>query len=115
MRSAEEGKRYYKQPYRCVFDLKDQFKCADGQYCVPARWRCNERKDCNDASDEMDCPSRIIKSYVTYCALQKSIARRRMLVVVMCRRSIAWVRRNVYRRIGCVMVLRTVGMAGTRR
>ena len=31
-----------------------EFRCQSGQ-CIPEAYRCNERYDCNDRSDEWDC------------------------------------------------------------
>lgn len=32
------------------------FQCTDGT-CIPMRWRCDSKSDCNDRSDEVDCKS----------------------------------------------------------
>ena len=33
-----------------------EFQCNDTQ-CIDSRWRCDGDFDCNDHSDEMNCPS----------------------------------------------------------
>jgi hypothetical protein len=33
------------------------FKCASGEACIPARWRCDGYNDCRDISDEHGCSS----------------------------------------------------------
>jgi len=35
----------------------DQWQCNNTQ-CIPAAWRCDESFDCNDHSDEVNCPGR---------------------------------------------------------
>ena len=32
-----------------------QFRCADGERCLPDYLACDGRPDCRDASDEADC------------------------------------------------------------
>jgi hypothetical protein len=36
--------------------LPEPFTCADGMQ-IPETWQCDEEADCDDASDEQDCPS----------------------------------------------------------
>jgi hypothetical protein len=38
----------------------DQFKCRNGT-CIPLKFRCNGKFDCNDYSDEIQC-------YQTQCS-----------------------------------------------
>ena len=33
-----------------------QFMCDDEQQCIPQEWYCDYEEDCEDASDEWDCP-----------------------------------------------------------
>ena len=33
----------------------NEFACADGLYCVPSRWVCDDESDCYDGSDERGC------------------------------------------------------------
>nr|XP_015192312.1 PREDICTED: basement membrane-specific heparan sulfate proteoglycan core protein-like [Lepisosteus oculatus] len=35
--------------------MPDEFTCQDGE-CVPLEYRCDNRLDCHDMSDELDCP-----------------------------------------------------------
>ncbi|XP_045139064.1 low-density lipoprotein receptor-related protein 8-like isoform X2 [Portunus trituberculatus] len=35
---------------------ENQFQCANSGKCVPDSWLCDGDKDCEDASDEEDCP-----------------------------------------------------------
>lgn len=32
-----------------------QFRCSNGIQCIERRYRCDERTDCNDGSDEDNC------------------------------------------------------------
>lgn len=31
--------------------------CKDQKRCIPDRWKCDGDHDCNDKSDEMNCPT----------------------------------------------------------
>ena len=39
----------------------NQFTCDDGSLCIDQEWKCDEEKDCEDGSDEKDCPGRNCK------------------------------------------------------
>ena len=32
-----------------------QFKCESDNKCIPNHWRCDNKEDCNDGSDERSC------------------------------------------------------------
>ena len=34
---------------------KNQWKCANGNFCIDKSWRCDGEIDCIDASDEKNC------------------------------------------------------------
>jgi hypothetical protein len=36
--------------------LTSEFECAD-KSCIPQSKKCDQSRDCNDGSDEFDCPS----------------------------------------------------------
>ena len=56
---VSEDKQIYSDHFKIiVVDIKckpGEYKCSDGQECVPKRWVCDSNKDCSDGSDEEDC------------------------------------------------------------
>uniref|UniRef100_W5M174 Heparan sulfate proteoglycan 2 n=1 Tax=Lepisosteus oculatus TaxID=7918 RepID=W5M174_LEPOC len=45
--------------------MPDEFTCQDGE-CVPLEYRCDNRLDCHDMSDELDCHIIIHVNYSVY-------------------------------------------------
>ena len=42
------------QQKRCI---GDHFQCTSNGKCIKSNKKCNKEKDCDDESDEMDCPT----------------------------------------------------------
>lgn len=42
---------------------EDQFACLDGKNCLPKSWKCDNRKDCQDGSDELGCSKYFFLSF----------------------------------------------------
>ena len=40
------------KPLKCP---SSQFQCADKSRCIPTRWQCDGKEECDDGSDEADC------------------------------------------------------------
>lgn len=51
----------------------DQFRCKNGNRCIPGRWRCDRDDDCRDMSDETDCPYYTCPSTAIRCPSGKCI------------------------------------------
>lgn len=53
----------------------DEFRCADGERCIPQQKRCDHRNDCLDNSDEQDCSFRPCSGDEFTCANFECIPR----------------------------------------
>ena len=45
---------------------EEQFQCHSG-HCIPGSYRCDQDRDCSDASDEMGCPFQSCHDYEFRC------------------------------------------------
>lgn len=45
---------------------ENEFQCKNDLKCIPATKRCNGRYDCQDSTDESDCPNLEEKSYLCH-------------------------------------------------
>ncbi|XP_072042803.1 uncharacterized protein [Amphiura filiformis] len=43
---------------------ENQYKCTDGQQCIPSHWRCDYFNDCGDNSDEAGCECDLITDFM---------------------------------------------------
>lgn len=55
----------------CKDGSRDRWKCGS-EICIPLDWVCDKDKDCDDGSDEKDCPSKLCdieQKNIAMCAL----------------------------------------------
>ena len=51
---------------------ENEFRCKSDGICVPGAFQCDDQKDCDDGSDEKDCPSKLCdieQKNIAMCAL----------------------------------------------